>query len=200
MARLLLLSSVALCASAAVVELTDANFEHDTQVSTGATTGPWFVKFYAPWCGHCKKLAPVWDQLATALEGEVNVAKSDVTVHTGLKTRFEVRGFPTLKFFSGGRMWSYDGARDLDALTTFAKGGFKEKESVVAPGMPTIFDMVKREAKVVYRQLTSKKDRESKVMVFALGLVIGAALASVLCCVCCMGGFGAPPPPKQKAA
>ena len=142
----------------------------------------------------------MWDELAAALEGEVNVAKSDVTVHQGLKNRFEVRGFPTLKFFSGGRMYGYDGARDLAALTAFAKGGFKEKESVAAPGEPTIVDMVKRELKVVYRQLVSKKDRESKVMVFTLGLVIGATLASVLCCVCCMGGFGAPPPPKQKAA
>ena len=199
--RRLLLSAVALsCASAGVVELTDENFEHDTQVSTGATTGPWFVKFYAPWCGHCKKLAPVWDELAAALEGEVNVAKSDVTVHQGLKNRFEVRGFPTLKFFSGGRMYGYDGARDLAALTAFAKGGFKEKESVAAPGEPTIVDMVKRELKVVYRQLVSKKDRESKVMVFTLGLVIGATLASVLCCVCFMGGGGAAAPPKQKAA
>ena len=72
--------------------------------------------------------------------------------------------------------------------------------SVAAPGEPTIVDMVKRELKVVYRQLVSKKDRESKVMVFTLGLVIGATLASVLCCVCFMGGGGAAAPPKQKAA
>ena len=45
--------------SAEVTVLDDKNFEHLTQAGTGATTGDWFIKFYAPWCGHCKRLAPV---------------------------------------------------------------------------------------------------------------------------------------------
>ena len=48
----------------AVRVLTDANFEHLTQASTGATTGDWYLKFYAPWCGHCKNMAPTWESLA----------------------------------------------------------------------------------------------------------------------------------------
>ncbi|CAN0015256.1 unnamed protein product, partial [Choristocarpus tenellus] len=52
---------------AEVVVLSSVNFEHLTQASTGATTGDWFVKFYAPWCGHCKKMAPLWDELAGKL-------------------------------------------------------------------------------------------------------------------------------------
>ena len=43
-----------------VVTLTSKTFEHLTQAATGATTGDWFVMFYAPWCGHCRELMPTW--------------------------------------------------------------------------------------------------------------------------------------------
>ena len=44
----------------------------------------WFVEFYAPWCGHCKKLEPEWNKLASDLNGYVKVAKVDATVNTNL--------------------------------------------------------------------------------------------------------------------
>lgn len=47
-----------------VVVLGDDNFEHLTQAGSGATTGDWLVEFYAPWCGHCKKLAPIYEKVA----------------------------------------------------------------------------------------------------------------------------------------
>lgn len=58
------------------------------------------MKFYAPWCGHCKKMEPTWDELATSLKGKVNVAKVDVTANRELGSRFDIKGFPTVKFFS----------------------------------------------------------------------------------------------------
>merc|ERR1712137_108937 len=68
------------------------------------STGEWFLKFYAPWCGHCKSLAPTWREISTELKGEVNVAKIDCTVDD-LKDFCEnndVKGFPTLQFWRDG--------------------------------------------------------------------------------------------------
>merc|ERR1719421_1742698 len=77
-----------------VITLNAENFEHLTQAATGATTGDWLIKFYAPWCGHCKKLAPVWEDVASRLVGEINVAKVDVSQNRNLGTRFGIKGFP----------------------------------------------------------------------------------------------------------
>ena len=54
---------------------------------------------YAPWCGHCKKLVPTWEELATASKDKFKVAKVDCTVEKVSGTRFSVRGFPTVKLY-----------------------------------------------------------------------------------------------------
>ncbi len=117
-----------------VIELTDSTFEHDTQASTGATTGDWFVKFYAPWCGHCKRLAPVWDELALKLDKKVNVAKVDCTKDTVTCKRFDLRGYPTLILLRGGRMYTYKGGRDAASLVSYAVGGYEDDTSKKVPG------------------------------------------------------------------
>ena len=107
-------------ASEALVILDDATFEE--KVGGGGT---WLVKFYAPWCGHCKRLAPTWDELATTLAAAGSaghVAKVDCTVHRDICTKMEVRGYPTLLGFKDGKTSSgdaikYGGGRDLAALT-----------------------------------------------------------------------------------
>jgi protein disulfide-isomerase-like protein len=105
-----------------VVILTDANFDELVVDPTDMTArGKWFLKMYAPWCGHCKKLTPVWDELSHVNEkNNVQVGKVDCTVHADTCARFDVKGYPTLVFLDGEDWYKYRGMRDIDNLATFS--------------------------------------------------------------------------------
>merc|ERR1712205_126976 len=95
------------------VELTDRTFSRTKDGST------WFVKMYAPWCGHCKKLAPAWDELANKVKPQnINVAKVDCTAYKSLCSSLGVSGYPTLLTFKDGAPVGskYQGNRDVDSL------------------------------------------------------------------------------------
>eukprot|EP00241_Pyramimonas_parkeae_P009931 CAMPEP_0114225032 /NCGR_PEP_ID=MMETSP0058-20121206/438_1 /TAXON_ID=36894 /ORGANISM="Pyramimonas parkeae, CCMP726" /LENGTH=135 /DNA_ID=CAMNT_0001335575 /DNA_START=164 /DNA_END=571 /DNA_ORIENTATION=- len=101
-----------------VVALDDAGYA--AAMSDGKT---YFIKFYAPWCGHCKRLAPTWDQLGDKITNDKTViAKVDCTVSKDVCQKAGVTGYPTLKVFKGGKESNtYKGGRELDALTSFAQ-------------------------------------------------------------------------------
>ncbi|XP_061175236.1 protein disulfide-isomerase-like isoform X2 [Saccostrea echinata] len=87
-----------------------------------------FVEFYAPWCGHCKQLAPIWDELAEKFKDkdDLVIAKMDSTANE--VEQVKVQSFPTLKFFPKGSqdIVDYNGERTLEALTKFVESGGKE--------------------------------------------------------------------------
>ena len=104
--------------------LTEADFVSEVSAS------PHFVMFYAPWCGHCKRLAPTWEELAGKMnvekeEREVTIGKVDCTEQTALCSAQDVTGYPTLKFFKNGAEKEdgvkYRGNRDLASLEKFIK-------------------------------------------------------------------------------
>jgi protein disulfide-isomerase A6 len=90
-----------------VIQLSAGNFASEVFGSSDV----WMVEFYAPWCGHCKRLTPEWERAAAKLEGFVNVAAidCDVEANKGLAGYFGIKGFPTIKFFGHKTEPSPDG-------------------------------------------------------------------------------------------
>ena len=83
-----------------VIRLTDASFDQALAEETGLV----LVDFWAGWCGPCRAIAPVLEQLAQEYAGRVTIAKVNVDEHPRLAARFQVRSIPTLLFFKGGRV------------------------------------------------------------------------------------------------
>ena len=78
----------------------DANFELEVEQNVGLTV----VDFWATWCGPCRMIAPILDQLAGEYAGKVKVAKMDVDANIKTASRFNVRSIPMLLFFKGGKV------------------------------------------------------------------------------------------------
>ena len=78
---------------------------------------------YAPWCGHCKALAPVWDELYTIHNQDINIARVDCTSDdaSDICTQFKIRGFPSLLLLRENKWYKYSGKRDLESLVKFFK-------------------------------------------------------------------------------
>ena len=81
------------------LEITDANFEE--LVNSGK---PMVLDFWAEWCGPCRMVAPIIDELATEYEGRVNIGKMDVDNNNDVVAQFGVRNIPTVLFFKDGQV------------------------------------------------------------------------------------------------
>lgn len=119
--------------SASVVTLNDANFSEIIGDKVA------FVKFFAPWCGHCKAMASDWEQLAGDFENnpDVIIAEVDCTADDSPNVCAEqgIEGFPTLKYGDPAFMESYEGGRDYDSLSDFAKKDLKKSCSPKNPDL-----------------------------------------------------------------
>ncbi|KAL9534250.1 Disulfide-isomerase [Sphaerulina musiva] len=130
------LAAVSTVSAGSVLDLTPKNFDKEI-LKSGK---PALVEFFAPWCGHCKSLAPIYEELAASFEGakdKVIIAKVDADEHKELGKKYEISGFPTLKWFDGtgkSKPEDYKSGRDLDSLTAFIteKTGAKAKKAKTA--------------------------------------------------------------------
>uniref|UniRef100_A0AC35FXS0 Thioredoxin domain-containing protein n=1 Tax=Panagrolaimus sp. PS1159 TaxID=55785 RepID=A0AC35FXS0_9BILA len=84
--------------------------------------GFWFIKFYAPWCGHCKRLGPTWEHVGHALadmNSPVRIGKIDCTKFTAVANALRINAYPTIVFFRNGIRIPYEGDRKKEAILDF---------------------------------------------------------------------------------
>ncbi|XP_076902373.1 protein disulfide isomerase-like 2-3 [Bidens hawaiensis] len=112
----------------ASVELNARNFDELVVKSKDL----WMVEFFAPWCGHCKKLAPEWKKAAKNLQGKVKLGHVNCDDEKSLMSRYKVQGFATILVFGADKEnpITYEGARTASAIESFA---LVQHETNVAP-------------------------------------------------------------------
>ncbi|KAA0170780.1 hypothetical protein FNF27_06478 [Cafeteria roenbergensis] len=126
-------ATLAVLAFAAIAVLARAEIEEEDDVLVLTSDNfqealdqydPLLVEFYAPWCGHCKRLAPEYAKAASELlsnDPPLRIAKVDATISNELATKFGVQGFPTMKFFRGGQPQEYGGGRTASEIVDWVK-------------------------------------------------------------------------------
>ena len=100
-------------------ETTDNNFQKDVLDTKGLV----LIDFWAPWCGPCRQLSPIVDELAKDMEGKLEVFKCNVDDNPEVPSKFAVRGIPTLMIFKDGKLLdSKVGSLPKSSLYEWVKG------------------------------------------------------------------------------
>ena len=132
------LASAFYTANSGVHVLTDQNFNSEVVKSDDI----WIVEFFAPWCGHGQQLKPEWEKAAKALKGIVKVGAIDLDQYKSMGSQYDIKGFPTIKFFG------------VDKKSPIEYGSGRDAQSIV--------DFVLAEVKKITKQRLSGKAKESK--------------------------------------
>ena len=124
---LLAVAVLAAVCMAGSIDATDADFETIIQQHPFA-----IVEFYAPWCGHCKRLAPEWEAAADHSKGKAALIKVDCTTEKNIAQQYGIQGFPTLKVFRNGKFSvDYDGGRTASDILKYIEAHTGEAVTIV---------------------------------------------------------------------
>lgn len=131
-----------------VKELSDENFEHLTQASSGATTGDWFIMFYTSSCVDCQRLTAIWEAVAGDLKTRMNVARIDKDGKgSATANRFLVKEVPSFIFLRQGKFYRYEIKKyDVKSFVTFAQEWYKNATPEKVPVPQSPFDQVVEQA------------------------------------------------------
>jgi len=137
-----------------VITLTKDNFD-DTIKKENLI----LVEFYAPWCGHCKRLAPEYERAAKQLlklPKPIRLAKVDGTTEKELAEKYEVSGYPTLWLFRNGKKYKYNGPREEVGIVSYMKEqlispsklvtSVEQLKKLLSPSWPTIVGLFDKES------------------------------------------------------
>lgn len=164
-----------------VITLTDKNFDEEIKKYDAL-----LIEIYAPWCGHCKELAPEYSRAAEILKNEnskIHLAKIDGTENQELSKRFEVEGFPTLKLYKNGEYSEFNGGRTAEEIVMW----MKKKTGPVVTSLKTLEELEQianeNEAVVVFfgceyqpEFATYKKVAEQTEQLFFVNIAISEAI------------------------
>uniref|UniRef100_A0A672U5K1 Protein disulfide-isomerase TMX3 n=2 Tax=Strigops habroptila TaxID=2489341 RepID=A0A672U5K1_STRHB len=133
----------------------------------------WLVDFYAPWCGHCKKLEPVWNEVGIEMRNmgsPVKVGKMDATSFSSIASEFGVRGYPTIKLLKGDLAYNYRGPRTKDDIIEFAN---RVAGPLIRP-LPSqhMFDHVQKRHHVLFVYVGGESPLKEKYIEVASELIV----------------------------
>tara|TARA_B110000008_G_C16795935_1_gene494615 strand:+ start:41 stop:814 length:774 start_codon:yes stop_codon:yes gene_type:complete len=113
-----------------VAVLSTTSFE----TAIGIDGAGWLIEFYAPWCGHCQRLRPLYESVAKEIQKndklKVGVAKVDATVEKALASRFPIKGYPTIFFVKDGAVRVYNGKRNQEDFVEFVTKKYKKADTL----------------------------------------------------------------------
>ncbi|NXY05902.1 TMX3 isomerase, partial [Pteruthius melanotis] len=133
----------------------------------------WLVDFYAPWCGHCKKLEPVWNEVGIEMRNmgsPVKVGKMDATSFSSVASEFGVRGYPTIKLLKGDLAYNYRGPRTKDDIIEFAN---RVAGPLIRP-LPSqhMFEHVQKRHRVLFVYVGGESPLKEKYIEVASELIV----------------------------